>query len=43
MREPGEPSQPQELPGTPPEELPVRGPGSPDGPFPETDLGTRMS
>jgi len=35
MHEPGEPPQPQELPGSTPDELPVRGPTS----YPATDAG----
>ena len=38
IQEPGEPARPEELPGNTPEELPVRGPGQPDGPFPETNM-----
>jgi hypothetical protein len=39
MREPGEPSRPEELPGSTPEELPVRGPQGPYTPNPATDGG----
>jgi hypothetical protein len=39
MREPGEPPQPQELPGKTPDELPVRGPDGPTTPSPATDAG----
>jgi hypothetical protein len=37
MREPGEPSLPQELPGKMPDELPVRGPERPHAPYSPTD------
>jgi hypothetical protein len=39
MREPGEPSQPQELPGKVPDDLPARGPSGPATPPPATDAG----
>jgi hypothetical protein len=38
MQDPGEPSRPQELPGSTPDELPVRGPGGPQ--MPATDSRT---
>jgi len=38
MEDPGEPKQPQELPGYMPDELPVRGPGGPPAPGPAADL-----
>jgi hypothetical protein len=38
LREPGEPSRPDELPGKMPDELPVRGPEGPRTPYP-TDAG----
>jgi hypothetical protein len=37
MQDPVEPSQPQELPGRTPEELPVRGPAGPQTPSPAID------
>ncbi len=39
MREPGEPAQPEELPGHMPDELPVRGPQTPQTPNPTADSG----
>jgi len=39
MREPGEPPLPEELPGSTPDELPVRGPGGPGPPSPAADTG----
>ena len=42
VREPGEPSQPQELPGKTPDELPTRGPNGPTTPNPATDQGRWM-
>jgi hypothetical protein len=40
VREPGEPPQPDELPGSTPEELPVRGPPSPGAPGPTMSAGS---
>ena len=37
IHEPGQPSQPQELPGKTPDELPTRGPNGPHTPNPATD------
>jgi hypothetical protein len=37
MREPDAPPQPQELPGQTPEELPSRGPQTPQGPASPSD------
>ncbi len=42
MREPGQPPQPQELPGKTPDELPVRGPNGPRAPNPATDMGAEQ-
>lgn len=39
MHEPGEPPRPQELPGSTPDELPVRGPSRPRTSYPATDAG----
>jgi hypothetical protein len=37
VQDPGESSPPQELPGSTPDELPLRGPAQPQAPYPTTD------
>ena len=39
MQKPGEPPRPEELPGSTPDEPPVRGPGGPGSPSPAADAG----
>jgi hypothetical protein len=39
MQDPGEPPRPEELPGSVPDELPVRGPDGPGAPSPATAGG----
>jgi hypothetical protein len=39
VQDPSEPSPPQELPGSTPDELPLRGPAQPQAPYPATDSG----